>query len=169
MINIVLYEPEIPTNTGNIMRTCVATNSKLHLIEPLGFSLDEKSVKRSGVNYIDKLECFVYKDWNDFLDKNKGDFYFFTRYGHKPHSSFDYSDVTKDIYLIFGKESTGIPKEILRGNIDRCMRIPMTSNVRSLNLSNCCAIVLYEVLRQQNYSKLLFEEPHKDKNFINLD
>ena len=170
MLNIVLFEPEIPTNTGNIMRTCVATNTKLHLIEPLGFSLDEKSVKRSGVNYIDKLEYTVYKNWDDFVNKNKdGDFYFFTRYGHKPHTSFDYSNKDKNIYLVFGKESTGIPKEILRPNIDKCMRIPMTKNVRSLNLSNCCAIVLYEVLRQQNYRDLLFEEPHKDKNFINID
>ena len=170
MLNIVLYEPEIPTNTGNIMRTCVATNTKLHLIEPLGFSLDEKSVKRSGVNYIDKLEYFVYKNWDDFINKNKdGDFYFFTRYGHKPHTSFDYSNTNKEIYLVFGKESTGIPKGILRSNIDKCMRIPMTKNVRSLNLSNCCAIVLYEVLRQQNYRDLLFEEPHKDKDFINID
>ena len=86
MINIVLYEPEIPTNTGNIMRTCVATNTRLHLIEPLGFSLDEKSVKRSGVNYIDKLEYYVYKNWEDFTSKNSGEYYFFTRYGHKPHS-----------------------------------------------------------------------------------
>lgn len=169
MINIVLFEPEIPTNTGNIMRTCVATNTILHLIKPLGFSLDEKSVKRSGVNYIDKLEYFVYENWEDFCSKNSGDFYFFTRYGHKPHTSFDYSNNKNDIYLIFGKESTGIPKEILRPNLDRCMRIPMSANVRSLNLSNCCAIVLYEVLRQQNYGDLLFEEPHKDKNFINLD
>lgn len=169
MLNIVLFEPEIPTNTGNIMRTCVATNTKLHLIEPLGFSLDEKSIKRSGVNYIDKLEYTVYKNWDDFTSKNKGDFYFFTRYGHKPHTSFDYSDKDKEIYLIFGKESTGIPKEILRPNLDRCMRIPMTKNVRSLNLSNCCAIVLYEVLRQQDYRDLLFEEPHKDKNFIEID
>ena len=169
MLNIVLYEPEIPTNTGNIMRTCVATNTRLHLIEPLGFSLDEKSVKRSGVNYIDKLEYFVYKDWDDFINKNQGEFYFFTRYGHKPHTSFDYSNTEKNIYLIFGKESTGIPKEVLRNHLDNCMRIPMSSNVRSLNLSNCCAIVLYEVLRQQNYRDLLFEEPHKDKNFINLD
>lgn len=169
MINIVLYEPEIPTNTGNIMRTCVATNVKLHLIEPLGFSLDEKSVRRSGVNYIDKLEYHVYKNWEDFTSKNEGEYYFFTRYGHKPHSSFDYSSVTKDIYLIFGKESTGIPKEILRTNLDRCMRIPMSDNVRALNLSNCCALVVYEVLRQRNYEGLLFDEPHKDKNFINLD
>ena len=169
MINIVLFEPEIPTNTGNIMRTCVATNTKLHLIKPLGFSLDEKSIKRSGVNYIDKLDYEVYENYDDFVSKNAGEFYYFTRYGHKPHTSFDYSDNKKNIYLIFGKESTGIPKEILRPNLDRCMRIPMSSNVRSLNLSNCCAIVLYEVLRQQNYNELLFEEPHKDKDFINLD
>lgn len=169
MIHIVLYEPEIPGNTGNIMRTCVATGARLHLIKPLGFSLDEKSLKRSGVNYIDKLEYFVYDNYQDFLSKNSGEFYFFTRYGHKPHSSFDYSSVQDDIYLIFGKESTGIPKKILRPNIDRCMRIPMTSNVRSLNLSNCCAIVIYEVLRQRNYESLLFDEPHKDKDFIMLD
>ena len=169
MLNIVLYEPEIPTNTGNIMRTCVATNTKLHLIKPLGFSLDEKSIKRSGVNYIDKLDYEVYETYEDFKSKNEGEYYFFTRYGKKPHTSFDYSDTTKDIYLIFGKESTGIPKEILRTDLDRCMRIPMSKNVRSLNLSNCCAIVLYEVLRQQNYRDLLFEEPHKDKDFIVLD
>lgn len=169
MINIVLYEPEIPGNTGNIMRTCVATNTKLHLIEPLGFSLDEAHIRRSGVNYIDKLEYTVYKNFDEFKSKNKGTYYYFTRYGHKPHTSFDYSNKDEDIYLIFGKESTGIPKEILRCDLDHCMRIPMSSNVRSLNLSNCAAIVLYEVLRQQDYRDLLFEEPHKDKDFIILD
>ena len=169
MINIVLYEPEIPQNTGNIMRTCVATGSRLHLIKPLGFSIDDAHLKRSGVNYIDKLEYFVYENYQDFLSKNSGEFYFFTRYGKKPHSSFDYSDKSKDIYLIFGKESTGIPKEILRPNIDRCMRIPMTDNVRALNVSNACAIVVYEVLRQRNYEGLLFDEPHKDKDFIMID
>ena len=170
MINIVLYEPEIPQNTGNIMRTCVATGSVLHLIKPLGFRLDEKSIKRSGVNYIDKLTYYVYEDYDDFLEKNKeGEFYYFTRYGHKPHSSFDYSDTSKNIYLIFGKESTGIPKELLRPHIDRCMRIPMTDNVRALNVSNSVAIVVYEVLRQRNYEGLLFEEPHKDKDFIMND
>ena len=169
MINIVLYEPEIPGNTGNIMRTCVATNTKLHLIEPLGFSLDESKLRRSGVNYIDKLNYEVYKNFDDFKSKNKGTYYYFTRYGHKPHTSFDYSNKDEEIYLIFGKESTGIPKEILRQDLDHCMRIPMTSNVRALNLSNCAAIVVYEVLRQQNYRDLLFEEPHKDKDFIILD
>ena len=89
-----------------------------------------------------------------------------TSYAHKPHTSFDYSDQDKEIYLIFGKESTGIPRELLKDHLDRCMRIPMTSNVRALNLSNCCAIVVYEVLRQQNYRDLLFDEPHKDKDFI---
>jgi len=166
MINIVLYEPEIPTNTGNIMRTCVGIGAKLHLIEPLGFSLDEKSVKRSGANYIDKLNYEVYKNYEDFLSKNNGEFYYFTRYGKKPHSSFDYSDNSKDIYLIFGKESAGIPKEILKGNLDRCMRIPMTEDLRSLNLSNCVAIVAYEVLRQQNYNDLLRVEPHKGENYL---
>ena len=166
MLNIVLYEPEIPTNTGNIMRTCVATDTRLHLIEPLGFSLDEKSIKRSGVNYIDKLEYYVYKNWDDFKSKNKGTYYYFTRYGKKPHTSFDYSNKDEEIYLIFGKESTGIPRDILSQDLDHCMRIPMTSNVRSLNLSNCCAIVLYEVLRQQDYRDLLRTEPHKSENFI---
>ena len=166
MLNIVLYEPEIPTNTGNIMRTCVATNTRLHLIEPLGFKLDEKSIRRSGVNYIDKLEYYVYKNWDEFKSKNKGDYYYFTRYGKKPHTSFDYSNQDKDIYLIFGKESTGIPREILKYDLEHCMRIPMSDNVRSLNLSNCCAIVVYEVLRQQNYRDLLFVEPHKSENFI---
>jgi len=166
MINIVLYEPEIPANTGNIMRTCVATDTKLHLIKPLGFKLDSASIKRAGVNYIDKLEYFIYENWDDFVSKNKGTFYYFTRYGKKPHTSFDYSNKNEEIYLIFGKESTGIPREILGKDLDHCMTIPMTKNVRSLNLSNCCAIVLYEVLRQQDYRDLLFTEPHKSENFI---
>lgn len=166
MINIVLYEPEIPTNTGNIMRTCIACNAKLHLIEPLGFRLDERSVKRSGVNYLDNLVYEVYDDYNDFLSKNSGEFYYFTRYGKKPHTSFDYSDSNKNIYLVFGKESTGIPKEILCKNLDRCMRIPMTDKVRSLNLSNCVAIVAYEVLRQQNYNDLLRTEPFKGEDYL---
>ena len=166
MINIVLYEPEIPQNCGNIMRSCVATGSKLHLIKPLGFSLDEKNLKRSGVNYIDKLKYTVYENFNDFKEKNIGTYYYFTRYGKKPHSSFDYSDLGENIYLIFGKESTGIPKEILKNDLDHCMRIPMTENVRSLNLSNCVAIVLYEALRQQDYNDLLKTEPHKGENYI---
>ena len=166
MLNIVLYEPEIPENTGNIMRTCAATGAKLHLIRPLGFRLDATSIKRSGVNYIDKVEYILYDDYEDFCEKNPGEYYFMTRYGKKAHSEFDYSDKSKNIYLIFGKESTGIPKEILRNNLDRCIRIPSTDNVRSLNLSNCVAIVLYEVLRQQDYLDLYRCEPFKGEDWL---
>ncbi len=169
MNNIVLFEPEIPGNTGNIMRTCVATNTKLHLIKPLGFSLDDKYLKRSSTNYMDKLDYEVYENFEDFKSKNKGTYYYFTRYGKKPHTSFDYSNKDENIYLIFGKESTGIPKSILKEDLDRCMRIPMTDNVRALNLSNCAAIVIYEVLRQQDYRDLLMTEPHKGENFIEED
>ena len=166
MINIVLYEPEIPANTGNIMRTCVATNSHLHLIKPLGFSLEDKYIKRCGVNYIDKCIYTVYENIDEFFEKNKGEYYFLTRYGHKPHTTFDYSDTKKDYYFFFRKESTGIPPKILKPYIDRCMRIPMTDNVRALNVSNSVAIMVYEALRQQDYPNLLREEPHKSKNFI---
>ncbi len=168
MINIVLFEPEIPGNTGNIMRTCVATNSKLHLIEPLGFSLEEKYIRRSGVNYIDNCEYTVYKNWEEFYSKHKnnGKFYFLTRYGHKPHTSFDYSNSEENIYFVFGKESTGIPRDILKPHLDTCMRMPMTDKVRSLNLSNTVAIMTYEALRQQNYNELLRNEPHKSETFI---
>ena len=169
MNNIVLYQPEIPQNTGNIMRTCVATNTKLHLIKPLGFKVDDASLKRSGVNYIDKLEWEVYENWEDFKEKNKGIYYYFTRYGHKPHSSFDYNKKDEELYFIFGKESTGIPKEILKEDLDHCMRIPMTDNVRALNVSNSVAIVIYEALRQQNYNDLLMEEPHKGNDFLERD
>ena len=166
MINIVLFEPEIPGNTGNIMRTCVATNSKLHLIKPLGFSLDEKYIKRSGVNYIDKCDYTVYENIDDFYSKNEGVFYYLTRYGHKPHTSFDYSDSNENIYFVFGKESTGIPPHLLKPHLDHCMRMPMTDNVRALNLSNTVAIMTYEALRQQNYNDLLRDEPHKGNSFI---
>lgn len=167
MNNIVLYEPEIPQNTGNIMRTCVATNTKLHLIKPFGFVLDDAHLRRSGVNYIDKLEYEVYENFEDFKKKNKGVYYYFTRYGRKPHTSFDYSNSTNEnLYFIFGKESTGIPKEILRNDLEHCMRIPMTDKVRALNVSNSVAIVIYEALRQQNYNGLLFEEPHKGADYL---
>lgn len=166
MINIVLYEPEIPENTGNIMRTCAATNSRLHLIEPLGFILDEKRIKRSGVNYIDKVNYQTYIDFNDFQSKNKGEYYYFTRYGTESYSEIDFSDSNKNIYLIFGKESTGVPKEILHDNLDKCYRIPTSENVRALNLSNCVALVTYEALRQQNFNNLLTYDPFKGKEYL---
>ncbi|HHX93833.1 MAG TPA: tRNA (uridine(34)/cytosine(34)/5-carboxymethylaminomethyluridine(34)-2'-O)-methyltransferase TrmL [Tenericutes bacterium] len=165
-LHVVLYEPEIPQNTGNIMRTCVATNTKLHLIKPLGFSLDDKHLKRSGVNYIKNLDYEVYENFNDFISKNTGKFYFLTRYGKKPHTSFDYSNKNENIYFIFGKESTGIPKEILRNYLDYLLRIPITNKVRSLNLSNCVAIMVYEALRQQDYNDLLRTEPFKGEDWI---
>ena len=152
------------------MRTCVATGTKLHLIKPLGFSLEEKSIKRSGANYIDKLNYKVYENYEEFTKENPGTYYYFTRYGQKPHSDFNYTNKEENIYLIFGKESTGIDKKILKNNLDKCIRIPTLSDVRSLNLSNCVAIALYEVLRQQEYNDLLKYEPHKGKNFLeNLD
>ena len=166
MINIVLFEPEIPANTGNIMRTCVASNAKLHLIKPLGFSLEEKYIKRCGAGYIDECDYTLYENIDDFFEKNDGEFYFLTRYGHKPHSSFDYSDKDKNYYFVFGKESSGIPVEILKPHLDKCMRMPMSDKVRALNVSNAVAIMTYEALRQQNYPDLFFDEPHKDKDFI---
>lgn len=164
MINIVLFEPEIPGNTGNIMRTCAATNVKLHLIEPLGFSLDEKNIKRSGVNYIKDCDYKVYKDYSDFEKNNKGEYYFFTRYAKKNHTQFNYT--SENIYLIFGKESTGIPKKILQENLSKCARIPMSDKVRALNLSNSAAIVVYEVLRQKEFEGLLSYEPFKGEDYL---
>ena len=167
MINIVLFEPEIPQNTGNIMRTCAGTYTKLHLIKPLGFSLSDKYLKRSGVNYIEHCEYSVYEDYNDFLNKNKnGEFYYLTRYGKKTYSEFDFSDSNKDIYLIFGKESTGIPKEILKGHLDRCLRIPTNANIRALNLSNCVALTLFEALRQQDFPNLSKVEIIKGEDYL---
>lgn len=166
MIHIVLFEPEIPQNTGNIMRTCAGTGTKLHLIEPLGFSLDEKYIKRSAVNYLQYCDYTVYKNFEEFQSQNKGTYYYLTRYGKKPHTSFDYSNPEESIYLIFGKESTGIPKEILQHDLEHCMRIPMNANIRALNLSNSVAIMLYEVLRQQNYPGLLTTEPFKGENYL---
>lgn len=166
MINIVLYEPEIPANTGNIMRTCAATNTHLHLIKPLGFKLDAASIKRSGVNYIDKVHYQRYIDFDDFKNKNEGEYYYFTRYGTKAYSEIDFSDKNKNYYLIFGKESTGIPKEILHNNLDKCYRIPTSENIRALNLSNCVALITYEALRQQNFPNLLRSDPFKGEDYL---
>ena len=169
MIHVVLYEPEIAGNTGNIMRTCAGTNCKLHLIEPLGFSLSDKYIKRSGVNYIEYCDYDVYEDYEAFLKahQNKGTFYYLTRYGKRPHTSFDYHNVDEEIYFIFGKESTGIPKEILKDDIEHCLRIPMNDHIRALNLSNSVAIMVYEALRQQGYPNLSFKEPFKSEDYIN--
>lgn len=167
MNHIVLYHPEIPQNTGNIMRTCAATNMMLHLIEPLGFSLDTKNVRRSAANYLEHVNYKVYKDYEHFLQENKGEFYFLTRYGQVAPDKMNYN-TDKDVYLIFGSESSGIPKEILKEHLDTCVRLPMTDKVRSLNLSNTVAILAYEVLRQQGYKGLYSHEPEslKGKDFL---
>ena len=154
MMNIVLLEPEVPSNTGNIGRTCVATNTRLHLIEPLGFKLNEKALKRAGLDYWDKLDVSIYSDYQDFLEKNPqaaGNMYFATTKAHKVYSDVIYSP---DCYLMFGKESAGIPEEILVENEEHCIRIPMWGDIRSLNLSNSAAIVLYEALRQNGFEKM---------------
>lgn len=151
-LNIVLYEPEIPANTGNIGRTCVATGTRLHLIEPLGFRLDEKSLRRAGMDYWHKLDVTRYIDYNDFLEKNPGaKIYMATTKDPKV-----YTDVTfeEDCFIMFGKESAGIPEEILLKNQERAIRIPMNEEIRSLNLGNSVAIVLYEALRQQNFQNM---------------
>ena len=157
MMNIVLLEPEMPSNTGNIGRTCVATNTRLHLIEPLGFKLNEKALKRAGLDYWDKLDVTVYSDYQDFLEKNPdalGKMYFATTKAHKVYSEVDYEP---DCYLMFGKESAGIPEEILVENEDHCVRIPMWGEIRSLNLSNSVAVVLYEALRHNDFEKMALE------------
>lgn len=154
MMNIVLLEPEMPSNTGNIGRTCVATQTRLHLIEPLGFKLNEKALKRAGLDYWDKLDVTVYSDYQDFLERNPDaleHMYFATTKAHKVYSDVEYEP---DCYLMFGRESAGIPEKILVENEDRCVRIPMWGDIRSLNLSNSAAIVLYEALRQNGFEKL---------------
>ena len=166
MINVVLYQPEIPGNTGNIMRTCAATETRLHLIKPLGFSLDESYIKRSGANYIKDCDYTVYESWDDFKSKNKGIYYYLTRYGKKPHTSFDYGNRNENIYFVFGKESSVIPLNKKKNDLEHCLRIPMTNKVRALNLSNCAAILVYEALRQQDYNDLLITEPFKGEDYI---
>ena len=152
MLNIVLHEPEMPANTGNIGRTCVAAGARLHLIEPLGFSINDKMVKRAGLDYWDKLDVTVYNDYEDFLKKNPGaKIYMATTKAHKTYSDVHYED---DCYIMFGKESAGIPEDILVSSEDTCIRIPMIEEARSLNLSNSVAIVVYEALRQQGFDNL---------------
>lgn len=151
-MNIVLLEPEIPANTGNIGRTCVATGTKLHLIEPLGFRLDEKHIKRAGMDYWEQLDVTRYMNYKEFLEINKPKRIFMAT--TKAHQTYTDVKFEPDDYIMFGKESAGIPEEILVDNEDTCIRIPMMGEIRSLNLSNSVAIVLYEALRQNDFSGL---------------
>ncbi|MEK5444066.1 MULTISPECIES: tRNA (uridine(34)/cytosine(34)/5-carboxymethylaminomethyluridine(34)-2'-O)-methyltransferase TrmL [unclassified Fredinandcohnia] len=154
-LHVVLYQPEIPANTGNIARTCAATGTTLHLIRPMGFSTEDKMLKRAGLDYWEFVKIHYYDSLEELFDKYQdGEFYFITKFGQKEYSSFDYSDIQKDHFLVFGKETTGLPKELIEKNMERDIRLPMTENVRSLNLSNTAAVLVYEALRQQNYPGL---------------
>ncbi|WRP07890.1 tRNA (uridine(34)/cytosine(34)/5-carboxymethylaminomethyluridine(34)-2'-O)-methyltransferase TrmL [Rossellomorea aquimaris] len=155
-VHVVLYQPEIPANTGNIARTCAATDTTLHLIRPLGFSTDDKMLKRAGLDYWQFVNIVYYDSIEEFFEKNDGgEFFYLTKYGKIPHTNFDYSVEEKDYFFIFGRETSGLPDEIIQNNLDRALRIPMNDNVRSLNLSNTAAILIYEALRQRNYPGLL--------------
>ncbi|WP_147536133.1 tRNA (uridine(34)/cytosine(34)/5-carboxymethylaminomethyluridine(34)-2'-O)-methyltransferase TrmL [Bacillus marasmi] len=154
-LHVVLYQPEIPANTGNIARTCAATNTTLHLIRPLGFSTDDKNLKRAGLDYWEFVKIVYYDSLDEFFEKNEGGhFFYLTKYGVNPHTKFDYSDRNVDYYFMFGRESTGLPKDLIEKNKDFCLRIPMNDTVRSLNLSNTAAVLIYEALRQQDYLDL---------------
>lgn len=155
MLNIVLYEPEIPANTGNIGRTCVATNTRLHLIEPLGFRLDEKSLRRAGMDYWKDLDVTTYIDYQDFMEKNpEAKIYMATTKAPNVYTQVQYEP---DCFLMFGKESGGIPEEILVKHKENSIRIPMVGDIRSLNLGNSAAIVLYEALRQNGFAGMNME------------
>lgn len=149
-LNIVLVEPEIPQNTGNISRTCAATGARLHLVEPMGFKIDDKKLKRAGLDYWHLLDITYYKNLDDFFEKNKGPFFYFSTKAQKIHSEVEYPD---GAYLVFGKETAGLPEELLLENPDHCVRLPMIDDdsARSLNLSNAVAVGAYEVLRQWKY------------------
>ena len=152
-LNIVLLEPQIPQNTGNISRTCAVTGAALHLIKPYGFVISDRHLKRAGLDYWDKLDIYEYENWDSFAAANEGEFYYFTTKGLNVHSEVCYPG-DRDVYLIFGREDKGLPEELLYANRERCVRIPMRSELRSLNLSNSAAIAVYEVLRQWDYPDL---------------
>jgi tRNA (cytidine/uridine-2'-O-)-methyltransferase len=157
-LHVVLFRPEIPQNTGNIMRTCVGTDVILHLIAPLGFRLDPKALKRYGANVIDQVRYDVHPDWDSFVAAHPGTYAFFSRYGTRSPDAFDFT-VSGEIYLVFGSESTGLPKHLLAMNRESCVRLPMNDRIRSLNLANAVCAGLYEALRQRHYEGLSRTEP----------
>lgn len=151
VLNIVLVEPEIPQNTGNIARTCAATGARLHLVGPMGFKIDDKKLKRAGLDYWNLLDITYYDNLDDFLEKNTGEFYFFTTKARHVYSDVSYPD---GCYIFFGKETKGLPEELLLQHPETCVRVPMVENARSLNLSNTVAIAAYEILRQWDFPEL---------------
>ena len=163
VLNIVLVEPEIPQNTGNIARTCAATGARLHIVEPMGFKIDDKKLKRAGLDYWYLLDITYYKDLDDFFSKNEGgNFYYFSTKADKVYSDVEYPD---NSYLVFGKETKGLPEKLLYENHDTTVRIPMVDDARSLNLSNSVAIGVYEVLRQWGFPSLLHKGQLRDFNW----
>lgn len=154
-INIVLYSPEIPQNTGNISRTCAVTGAALHIIKPIGFEISDRTLKRAGLDYWDKLDVTYYESYDDFLAKNSGaQLFYFTARGKKCYTDVSYPE---NCFLVFGRESVGLPEELVNENIDRAIRIPMLKDVRCLNLSNSVAIAVYEVLRQKGFPDFSME------------
>nr|MBE6545083.1 tRNA (uridine(34)/cytosine(34)/5-carboxymethylaminomethyluridine(34)-2'-O)-methyltransferase TrmL [Oscillospiraceae bacterium] len=152
MINIVLYSPEIPQNTGNISRTCAVTGARLHIIKPIGFEISDRTLKRAGLDYWDKLDVTYYENYDDFLRQNENaELYFFSAHAERSFAEVDYPD---GAFLVFGRESVGLPRELVEANMDRALRIPMRKTLRCLNLSNSVAVAVYEVLRQKNYGGL---------------
>ena len=152
MINIVLYSPEIPQNTGNISRTCAVTGARLHIIKPIGFEISDRTLKRAGLDYWDKLDVTYYENYEDFLHKNPGaELFFFSSHAKKSYADVDYPE---EVFLVFGCESVGLPEELVKANIDRALRIPMRKTLRCLNLSNSVAIAVYELLRRNNFEGL---------------
>ena len=163
-INIVLVEPEIPQNTGNIARTCSATGAALHLVQPMGFVIDDRKLKRAGLDYWDTLEIYMYDSLADFMEKHGNDnLWFYTTKASKLYTEAT-PDENGEIYLVFGKETKGLPEDLLSEHYDDCIRIPMLENMRSLNLSNSVAVILYEVLRQTGYENLEKEGELHGKN-----
>jgi len=155
-IHVVMYQPEIPQNTGNISRTCAATHSVLHLIRPLGFSTDDKHLKRAGLDYWEFVDVRYHDSLEELWKKHpEGIFYYITKYGEQYPSQIDLSDVEQDYFFVFGRETKGLPLEVIDANAERCIRLPQSNLVRSLNVSNTAAIIVYEALRQQGYAGLL--------------
>ena len=154
--HIVLFQPEIPANTGNIARTCLATNSVLHLIRPLGFSTEDRMLKRAGLDYWHDVTIHYHDSIEDLYEAYpEGDYYYIENFGTKSYVDFDFASPEKELFFVFGRESDGIPNELLEGLEDRCLRVPMTGKVRSLNLANTVSIILFETLRQQGFPNLI--------------
>lgn len=156
MLNVVMVEPEIPQNMGNVARTCAVTGTRLHIIEPMGFKIDDKKLKRAGLDYWHLLDITYYKNLDDFFKKNNGEYFYFSTKAKNKYCEINYPD---NAYLFFGKETKGLPEELLKENPERCVRIPMLNNshARSINLSNSVCLGVYEVLRQWDFPELLCE------------